>query len=98
LQSATELLFTSRWLDGVEAVRLGLAARCCASADVADEARALARAIAEQPPAAVAAAKRLVRSGRSDAVGAALQRERQEARSLSALLGPIRRPGAGQMS
>jgi enoyl-CoA hydratase/carnithine racemase len=91
LPAAAELLFTSRWLEGAEAVRLGLAARCCSAAVLPDEARSLARAIAEQPPAAVAAAKRLIRSGRRDAVQAALRREREAARSLSAALGPIRR-------
>ncbi len=91
LPAAAELLFTSRWLDGAEAVRLGLAARSCPGAALPDEARALAGAIAEQPPAAVAAVKRLIRSGRSDAVQAALRREREAARSLSAALGPIRR-------
>jgi enoyl-CoA hydratase/carnithine racemase len=97
-QGAAELLYTSRWVSGAEAVRLGLAASCHPAAAVLEEARATARLIGAQPAEAVVAAKRLIRFGQRDLVGAALVRENETARQLGAVLGPIHRrrpPRAG---
>jgi enoyl-CoA hydratase/carnithine racemase len=92
-QHAAEVLYTSRWLSAAEAVSMGLATRSHPAAQLLEEARKIARLMAEQPPEAVAAAKRLIRSGQRDAVRAALGREQEEARHLSQVLGPLgRRP------
>jgi enoyl-CoA hydratase/carnithine racemase len=88
-QRAAELLYTARWVEADEAVALGLAVRRCPPERLGDEAQALARTMAAQPPAAVAAAKRLLRAGRPDAVKAAVEREVGEARRLAHFLGPI---------
>ena len=90
-QHAAELIYTSRWVEASEAVALGMALRCCAPDRLEDEAAELAAAVAAQPAAAVAAAKRLLRAGRADAVHAAVQRELHEARHLGEVLGPLRR-------
>jgi enoyl-CoA hydratase/carnithine racemase len=90
-QHAAEMLLTSRWVDGCEAVSIGLALRCYPSAVLQDSALSLARQMASQPPEAVAAAKRLIRSGRRQAVREALLREREEAGHLGQVLGPLGR-------
>jgi enoyl-CoA hydratase/carnithine racemase len=90
-QRAAELIYTSRWIEAPEAVAMGLALRCCPPDRLEDEAKQLATAVAGQPPAAVTAAKRLLRAGRADAVRAAVQRELHEARHLGEVLGPLRR-------
>jgi enoyl-CoA hydratase/carnithine racemase len=91
-QRAAELLYTTRWVDAAEAVAIGLAWRCCATDRLEDETKDLAVTIAAQPRAAVAAAKRLLRAGRADAVEDAVGRELHEARHLAEVLGPLRRP------
>lgn len=93
-QRAAELLLTARWLDGDEAVRIGLAAHAVDASDVAATARAIAADIAALPQAAVAEAKRLLRLGASDAghvseVARAVERETEAGRRLSAELGRI---------
>jgi enoyl-CoA hydratase/carnithine racemase len=65
-QQAAELLLTSRWLDGDEAVAMGLALRAVPRADVLDHTVAIARRIAAQSPWAVRTAKRLMLAGRGD--------------------------------
>jgi enoyl-CoA hydratase/carnithine racemase len=90
-QRAADLLYTSRWVSGAEAVTLGLAASCHPADEVADRARATARVMTAQPGQAVAAAKRLIRSGRRDAVRAALARETGEGGHLGEVLGPLPR-------
>ena len=95
-QRAAELLLTSRWIDAAEAVASGLAARRCAGADLRSELRQLAREIAARPPEAVAAARRLLRSGRAELVRAALEREDDAARELRAELGPLSRAPRGE--
>jgi enoyl-CoA hydratase/carnithine racemase len=90
-QRAAELLYSARWVDAAEAVAIGLAWRRCAEDRLEEETKDLAAVIAAQPPAAVAAAKRLLRAGRADAVTEAVNRELHEARQLAALLGPLRR-------
>jgi enoyl-CoA hydratase/carnithine racemase len=87
-QRAAELLFTSRWIEGSDAVRYGLALSSWPRDRLDAEAAALAARIAQQPPAAVAAAKRLLRASREDLVRAASSRERDEAGRLNAAFGP----------
>jgi enoyl-CoA hydratase/carnithine racemase len=90
-QHAADVLYTSRWVDGAEAVRIGLAARSYPADRLRDEAGQLAQEIAARPPEAVAAAKRLIRAGRAGTTQAALDREREESGRLHAVLGPLRR-------
>ncbi len=93
-QRAAELLFTSRWIDATDAVQYGLALSSGPSEQLDAEVAALAARIAQQPAAAVASAKRLLRADRMALVSAASRRERAEAGWLSSELG---RPGsAGQ--
>jgi enoyl-CoA hydratase/carnithine racemase len=94
-QQAAELLFTGRWITAEEAVKLGLAARRCAPGDLRRELRALARQIAVHPPEAIAAAKRLLRSGRAEQAEAALGREDMESSALRAGRGPLGRSSPG---
>jgi enoyl-CoA hydratase/carnithine racemase len=89
LQRATELLLTSRWITGVEAAQMGLAARCCPEELLHAEARATAQALTELPDPALAAAKRLVRVGAADIVREALVREKAETGTLHDTLGPM---------
>jgi enoyl-CoA hydratase/carnithine racemase len=88
-QRAAELLYTSRWVSGAEAVSLGLAASCHPADEVPGRIGTTARLMAAQPGEAVAAAKRLIRSGRRDVVRAALARETAEAGHLREVLGPL---------
>jgi enoyl-CoA hydratase/carnithine racemase len=90
-QRAAELLFTARWVDADEAVRLGLAVRRCAPDELRHELMTLASQIAAHPPAAVAAAKRLLRAGRAEQAQAAMHREYDAARALRADKGPLGR-------
>ena len=89
LRRATDLLFTSRWFSGREAVDIGLASRSCPDELVHTEALAAAGALAAMQSPALVAAKRLVRAGSSDVVRAALGRERVEAAALHEVLGPM---------
>ncbi len=92
-QRAAELLYTSRWVGAEEAVAMGLALRSCTREILLAEALGLAEAVAAQPRAAVAAAKRLLRAGRTDLVRTALERERAEAHRLAEELGHLGSPG-----
>lgn len=87
-QRAAELLFTSRWIDATEAVRYGLAVSSCPREELDAEVGVLAERIAQQPAAAVASAKRLLRAERMKTVSAAGRRERAEAAWLSSRFGP----------
>lgn len=91
-QRAAELFFTSSWIDAGEAVSYGLALAKCPREQLEAEAGTLAERIAQQPAAAVASAKRLLRAERMHVVSAASRRERAEAAWLSSELGP---PGSG---
>ena len=91
-QRAAELIYTARWVEATEAVAMGLALSCCPPDRLEHDANEIAAAVAAQPAAAVAAAKRLLRAGRADAVRAAVQRELHEAAHLAEVLGPLRRP------
>jgi enoyl-CoA hydratase/carnithine racemase len=74
-QAASELLFTSKWIDGPEAVRLGLALRVVPAATLASEAAALAALIASQSPVATSIAKRLMLEARGSRATDARARE-----------------------
>jgi enoyl-CoA hydratase/carnithine racemase len=74
-QRAAEVLLTARWINAVEAVELGLAARRLADAELVPAALATAREIAAQPAAAVRQVKQLLLAIRSDALRAARLRE-----------------------
>ena len=60
---AKDLILTGRRVDATEAHSMGLVNRVCPSADLHDEARALAAQIAANGPVAVRAAKRAVDQG-----------------------------------
>lgn len=72
-QRAAELLFLGRPFDAAEALQMGLINRVTEDATLMDEARKLARAVAQQPPGALLAAKRLLRS--ETGLGARMQEE-----------------------
>jgi enoyl-CoA hydratase/carnithine racemase len=92
-QRAAELFFTSRWIDASEAVSYGLAVSRCPREQLDEDVGALAARIAQQPAAAVASSKRLLRADRMQMVSAASRRERAEAGWLSSKLGP---PGSAR--
>lgn len=87
-QRAAELFFTSRWIDAAEAVSFGLALSRSPREQLDAEVAALAQRIAQQPAAAVASAKRLLRADRMHIVSAASRRERTEAAWLGSTFGP----------
>ncbi|HEY6922828.1 MAG TPA: enoyl-CoA hydratase [Steroidobacteraceae bacterium] len=72
-QRAAELLLLGRPFDAAEALQMGLVNRVTEDASLMDEARRLARTIAQQPPGALLAAKRLLRS--ETGLGARMQEE-----------------------
>jgi len=92
-QRAAELLFTSRWVSADEAVHLHLVARCCRPDRLNSEVTALAQEIAALSPAAVQAAKRLLRADWPRGVRDALDREYAATAELHAELRPPGRRG-----
>jgi enoyl-CoA hydratase len=58
LARARELIYTGRVVDGRRAVELGLALACHPAARLPDEARSLARELADQAPISIASAKK----------------------------------------
>jgi enoyl-CoA hydratase/carnithine racemase len=74
-QQAAELLFTSRWINADEAVRMGLALRVVSDDHLATAASELATAIAARSPFAVQTAKRLMVEGRGTRIREARTRE-----------------------
>lgn len=72
-QRAAELLFLGRPFDAAEALQMGLVNRVTEDASLMDEARKLAHTVAQQPPGALLAAKRLLRS--ETGLGARIQEE-----------------------
>lgn len=74
-QRAAELLFTSRWIGGDEAVAFGLALCTSPRERVVPDALALATSIAEQSPWAVQTAKQLMLAGRGERSRQARSRE-----------------------
>lgn len=62
-QRALELLWTGRFVEAQEALDLGIVLAVYPAADLAAEAEALCRQLADGPPVAIRAIKRLVRQG-----------------------------------
>jgi enoyl-CoA hydratase/carnithine racemase len=60
---ALELLWTGRWVDAEEALTLGLVLSVYDPSGLAEAAQALCRNLADGPPVAIRAIKRLVRNG-----------------------------------
>lgn len=77
-RNAAELLFAADFIDGPRAVELGIANACVDAERLFDTARAKAERLAENPPEAVRATKRLLLATRVDAVRAAIARENDE--------------------
>lgn len=84
LRKATEILLTNPVIDAEEAKRLGLVNRIVSDDALAEASAALAAEIAAGAPLALAATKRLVRSGMGKVVEACLS---EEARTVSELSG-----------
>jgi enoyl-CoA hydratase len=80
--AAKELIFTGRMLNAEEALAYGLVSRVVAQDKLMDEALALAREIAAQPPLAVAFAKQAVNAGLQVGIDAGLNYERYAASML----------------
>lgn len=72
-QRAAELLLLGRPFDAAEALQMGLVNQVTEDASLMDEARKLARTVAQQPPGALLAAKRLLRS--ETGLGARIEEE-----------------------
>ncbi|MCW5774470.1 MAG: enoyl-CoA hydratase/isomerase family protein [Rhodospirillaceae bacterium] len=84
LRKATEILLTNPIIDAAEALRLGLVTKVVPDAELAAAAQALAKELAEGAPLALAATKRLLRSGMAQGMEACLS---EEARTVSELSG-----------
>jgi enoyl-CoA hydratase/carnithine racemase len=82
LARATELVLTGRTITAGEAREIGLVHRAVPAADLANEARETARAIAAARPEVVTAAKRALRYGASADMTAAMENERSESGRL----------------
>ncbi len=74
-QQAAELLFTSKWVSGAEAVAMGLALCAYETDELLDQTLDLATRIAEQSPWAVQTAKRLMLASRGSRSRAARRGE-----------------------
>lgn len=75
LARARELVYTGRVVDGPEAVRLGLALRCCPLPRLAEEARALALDLAGKAPRSLELAKRHLQRSPALDIGTVLDAE-----------------------
>jgi 2-(1,2-epoxy-1,2-dihydrophenyl)acetyl-CoA isomerase len=75
LRRALELVLTNRTLDAAEALAWGLVTRVVPDDELTAEADRLVTELAEGPPAALAAAKRLVRDGLGASLDEQLRRE-----------------------
>jgi 2-(1,2-epoxy-1,2-dihydrophenyl)acetyl-CoA isomerase len=84
LRRAMDILLTNPTLTAAEALDLGLISRVVADADLERATLELARSLADQPPLALAATKRLVWQGLGATVDARLA---EEARTVSELSG-----------
>jgi len=78
-------MLSSEWIDADAAVRLGLAWRVVADDALADETDATAATLAALDPAAVAATKELLVTGRHEVARAAIERELAAVRALRQL-------------
>jgi enoyl-CoA hydratase/carnithine racemase len=75
-QAAARFVLTGDWLDAEGAVACGLAGQLVADADaLVDEALALARRLADQPPESLRTTTKLLRAGRNEAWHAAIEAE-----------------------
>ncbi|RJR40601.1 MAG: enoyl-CoA hydratase/isomerase family protein [Desulfobacteraceae bacterium] len=72
---AAELVFTAKMFDAEEALRIGLISRVVQPEDLLPEAEKMADEIARLPPAAIMAAKRLLRHGSHSTLDQALDYE-----------------------
>ena len=81
-QRAAELLLLGKPLDAPAAERLGLVNRVVDEGTLLDEARGMARSLAQQPPTALAATRRLLRGDAAEILG----RIEEEARTFGAQL------------
>jgi enoyl-CoA hydratase/carnithine racemase len=84
---ALELVLSARAIVAREAEAIGLVHRVVAAESLASEARALAAAIAESPPAVLAAAKAALHHGATSTMAEAMKSERERS---AALRGPAR--------
>ena len=84
LRKATEILLTNPVIGAAEALRLGLVTKVVPDAELESTSRALALGLAEGAPLALAATKRLLRSGMALGMEACLS---EEARTVSELSG-----------
>ena len=84
LRKATEILLTNPVIDAAEALRLGLVTKVVPDAELGSAAQALAAELAQGAPLALAATKRLLRSGMALGMEACLS---EEARTVSELSG-----------
>jgi enoyl-CoA hydratase/carnithine racemase len=82
-------MLSSEWIDAATAVRMGFALRTVAAADLVAQTATAAETVGSFDPDAVAATKRLMTSGRREAVRAAVSAELREMRDL----GKRRLPG-----
>jgi enoyl-CoA hydratase/carnithine racemase len=73
MSRAAELFYTGRVIDAATAENWGLVSRVVAPAVLMDEARTLAREIAEQPPYQLRATKMLLRQGQTGSYDAMLE-------------------------
>ncbi len=78
-------MLSSEWIDAAAAVRMGLALDAVPVADLMTRTTEAAGVLAAHDPRSVAATKRLLVAGRSDAVRRAAAREVEE---MGSLLGP----------
>jgi 2-(1,2-epoxy-1,2-dihydrophenyl)acetyl-CoA isomerase len=83
-QTALDLLYTGRRVDGDEALRLGIADRLVAADELRSAARDLAADIAGSAPLAVRSIRQTMRGDLAERVRAALARERSEQDRLTA--------------
>jgi 2-(1,2-epoxy-1,2-dihydrophenyl)acetyl-CoA isomerase len=84
LRKATEILLTNPVIGADEALRLGLVTRVVPDAELESATRALAQELAQGAPLALAATKRLLRSGMALSMEACLS---EEARTVAELSG-----------
>jgi enoyl-CoA hydratase/carnithine racemase len=75
-------MLSSEWIEASSALDMGIAWRVVADEDLVDETDRVAGILASRDPAAVAATKRLLVSGRADIVREAMDREAAEMRTL----------------
>lgn len=75
VRNAAELLYTADFIDGRRAVELGIANACVSPSELRPAVQATAARIAENPPRAVRATKRLLLETRRAQVLAAIDRE-----------------------